>query len=320
MKPSGTLQVTTPSDREILVTRTVNAPRRLVFEAWTDPRYLPRWMLGPPGWSMPVCEIDLRPGGTWHFVWRQHDGAEMEMRGVYKEIVPPERLVSTESWGAEWPETLNTVTLTEEAGRTKIAIRILYPSQEARDAALKTGMTEGMTMTFDRLEELLAAGNNRVDVVVTRVFHAPVERVWQAWMDPQLVMRWWGPDRFTSPFARMDFRVGGKSLVCMRAPPEFGGQDIYSTWEYRAIEPLRRIEYIHNLADKDGNKADPSRLGMPPDFPQDQPHVVTFRDLGNHQTEMIITEHGWTVCHMMEMAKMGLEQCVAKMEACVVRD
>jgi uncharacterized protein YndB with AHSA1/START domain len=145
----------TPSDLEIVTTRVVNAPRRLVFEAWTNPEHVARWMLGPPGWTMPVCEIDLRVGGAWHFVWRQSDGTEMEMRGVYKEIASPARLVSTESWGAEWPETLNTLVLTENDGQTTITLTVLYPSKEARDAALKTGMTDGMSMTFDRFEEHL---------------------------------------------------------------------------------------------------------------------------------------------------------------------
>jgi uncharacterized protein YndB with AHSA1/START domain len=147
---------TTPSDREIVMTRIVDAPRQLVFEAHTNPAHLPHWMLGPQGWTMPVCEIDLRPGGTWHFVWRQSDGTEMEMRGVYQEIVPPERLVSIESWGGDWPDTLNTLVLSEKDGKTTITSRILYPSKEARDAALKTGMQEGMALGFDRLAEYLA--------------------------------------------------------------------------------------------------------------------------------------------------------------------
>jgi uncharacterized protein YndB with AHSA1/START domain len=146
---------TTPSDLEIVTTRVVDAPRRLVFEAWTNPKHLPRWMLGPEGWTMPVCEIDLRVGGAWHFVWRQSDGTEMAMRGVYREIVPPERLVCTESWGADWPETLNTVVLSEKDRQTTITLTVLYPSKEARDSAMKTGMTDGMSMTFDRLEEYL---------------------------------------------------------------------------------------------------------------------------------------------------------------------
>jgi uncharacterized protein YndB with AHSA1/START domain len=149
------MTLTTPSDREVRMTRVVDAPRRLVFEAWTNSEHLPHWMLGPPGWTMPVCEIDLRPGGAWHFVWRRGDGTEMEMCGVYQEIAPPDRLVSTESWGGPWPETRNTLVLTEDDGKTTITLTILYPSQEARDAALKTGMRDGVAASFDRLAEHL---------------------------------------------------------------------------------------------------------------------------------------------------------------------
>ncbi|MDR3621988.1 MAG: SRPBCC family protein [Paludisphaera borealis] len=149
----GSTTFTTPSDREIVMTRVFDAPRRLVFEAWTNPEHLPRWMLGPGGWTMPVCEIDLRPGGMWRFVWRGVDGAEMEMSGVYKEVTPPDRLVSTESWGGDWPETLKTLTLSEEDGKTTVTSTVLYPSKEARDAALQTGMKEGVNGSFDRLAE-----------------------------------------------------------------------------------------------------------------------------------------------------------------------
>jgi uncharacterized protein YndB with AHSA1/START domain len=164
-------------------------------------------------------------------------------------------------------------------------------------------------------EKTSSPGGARHDLVVTRVFDAPVPAVWKAWTDAEQVMRWWGPNGFTSPLARMDVRVGGTSLVCMRAPKEFGGQDMYSTWEYRAIEPLRRIEYVHNLADQDGRKADPAQLGLPPDFPRDQRHAVTFEALGDAKTKMTVTEYGWTAGRMMELSRLGLEQCLDKMAA-----
>lgn len=153
----GATTFTTPSDREVVMTREVDAPRELVFDAWTKPEHVQQWMLGPSGWTMPVCEIDLRPGGAWHFVWGRADGPEMEMRGEYREVTPPERLVSTESWGGDWPETINTVTLSEEDGKTTITQTVLYPSKEARDAALATGMKEGVSVSFDRLAEHLRA-------------------------------------------------------------------------------------------------------------------------------------------------------------------
>ncbi len=149
-------QYTTPSDCEFRITRVVKAPRHLVFEAWTDSKHVPHWMLGPPGWTMPVCQIDLRVGGKWWFVWRKADGSEMGMGGVYREISPPERLVSTEKWGPEWPETINTVQLAESKGETTITITVLYPSKEARDAALQMGMKEGMENTFQLLGKYLA--------------------------------------------------------------------------------------------------------------------------------------------------------------------
>jgi len=149
----GSTTFTTPSDREVVMTRVFDAPRSLVWEAWTNPEHVPQWLLGPEGWTMPVCEIDLRPGGEWHFVWRRTDGTEMEMRGEYREITPPERLVCTESWGGDWPETLNTLILTEDDGKTTMTQTVLYPSKEARDAALETGMKEGASESFDRLAE-----------------------------------------------------------------------------------------------------------------------------------------------------------------------
>jgi uncharacterized protein YndB with AHSA1/START domain len=148
--------VATPTDLEIEITRTFDAPRRLVFEAWTTPEHLQRWMLGPEGWSMPVCELDLRAGGLWRFVWRKDDGQEMAMTGEYHVVEPPERLVSTESWGEGWPETLNTIVITEEAGQSKLTCTVLYPTREARDAALQSGMTEGVDMSYNRLAELLS--------------------------------------------------------------------------------------------------------------------------------------------------------------------
>jgi uncharacterized protein YndB with AHSA1/START domain len=151
----GQTAFTTPSDREIQITRVFDAPSLRVFDTWTSPRHLPHWMLGPEDWTMTVCEIDLRPGGTWRFGWRHAKGTEMEMTGEYREIVPGKRLISTERWGGNWPETLNMLVLSEENGKTTITETVLYPSQEARDAALATGMKEGVSLSFNRLADYL---------------------------------------------------------------------------------------------------------------------------------------------------------------------
>jgi uncharacterized protein YndB with AHSA1/START domain len=152
---TGVTTYATPTDTEVVITRIVDAPRRLVFDAWTNPKHLPEWMLGPPGWTMPVCEMDLRPGGSWRYTWRKSGGAEMTITGSVREVAPPERLVTTESWGPEWPETVNSLVLTESGGQTTITLTILYPSKQARDAALATGMKDGLDPSFARLDALL---------------------------------------------------------------------------------------------------------------------------------------------------------------------
>jgi uncharacterized protein YndB with AHSA1/START domain len=144
----------TPTDTTIVITRVANAPRSAVFEAWTNPKYIREWMLGPPGWTMPVCEIDLRVGGAWRYSWRKDDGSEMTMTGTVQEVKAPERLVTTERWGPEWPETRNTLVLTEAGGRTTMTLTIAYPSKEARDAATQTGMKEGLDASFERLDRV----------------------------------------------------------------------------------------------------------------------------------------------------------------------
>jgi len=159
MKNAGTLKITTPTGHEIAMTRVFDAPRRLVFDAFTKPELVKQWLLGPPGWTMPVCEIDLRVGGAYRYVWRHTNGKEMGMGGVYREIVPQERLVCTELFDEAWypGEALVTTTLVEQGGRTTLTSTMLYVSQETRDAVLKSGMERGVVASYDRLEELLAS-------------------------------------------------------------------------------------------------------------------------------------------------------------------
>jgi uncharacterized protein YndB with AHSA1/START domain len=161
---SETVKVVAAGEREIIITRSFNAPRHLVFDAHTKPELVQRWLLGPPGWTMPVCEIDLRVGGKYRYVWRDKDGNDMGMGGVYQEIVRPERLVATERFDQPWypGEALDTSTFVEEEGRTTLTLTVLYESREAREAVLRSPMEQGLAVGFARLEELLAsqlAGN-----------------------------------------------------------------------------------------------------------------------------------------------------------------
>lgn len=152
---SVTTKFTHPSDTEVVGTTVIDAPRQLVWDAHTQPEHVRQWLLGPEGWEMPVAEIDLRPGGRWHYVWKSTDGDTLEMDGEYREVEPPERIVNTENWGGDWPETLNVLTLTEENGKTRLESHVLYISKHARDRALSTGMEEGWGQSYDRLQRYL---------------------------------------------------------------------------------------------------------------------------------------------------------------------
>jgi uncharacterized protein YndB with AHSA1/START domain len=156
VRNSDTFNVTTPSDTEIRMTRLFDAPRRLVYEALTKPEHVRRWwgILGE-GYSVPVCEIDLRPGGKWRFIGRGPEGDIPAFYGEFREIVPLERIVQTEIF-EPFPDApaVNTMLLTEENGKTRITVTSVYPTKEIRDMVLQTGMEKGAAISYDRLEEV----------------------------------------------------------------------------------------------------------------------------------------------------------------------
>lgn len=155
-----TLKVSTPTDREIVLTRVFDAPRQHVWAAMTKPELLKRWLFGPDGWTMTICDDDVRVGGAFHWAWSGPGGEAMSIRGVYREVVPPERIVRTESFefGCETQagEQLATLVLTECDDQTHLEMTILYPSQEARDGTLASGMEVGVGAGYDRLDLILA--------------------------------------------------------------------------------------------------------------------------------------------------------------------
>jgi len=156
-------QVSLPSDREVRVTRSFRAPRALVYKTYTDPSLVQRWLLGPPGWSMPVCEMDVRVGGRYRWRWRSDkDGKEFGFSGTFREVVPQSKLVHSEAYDPgtvsdDFPtnDALVTVTFIEDAGVTTMTTLIDFGSKEAREAAMSTGMTDGMEQSYQLLDRLL---------------------------------------------------------------------------------------------------------------------------------------------------------------------
>lgn len=155
MTNPGDLKVAARGDREIVITRSFNAPRALVWEAYNDPELLKQWLLGPPGWAMVVCEVANKVGAPYHYVWRNQDGREMGMNGVAREITPPQRVVYTESMDGQPGESLVTTVLVEEAGRTFLTTTAVYDSREVREMVLKSGMERGIAASYERLDNIL---------------------------------------------------------------------------------------------------------------------------------------------------------------------
>src|SRR5204862_2764991 len=159
MMNSETFKVATPSDLEIAMTRVFNAPPRLVFDALTKPELVKQWLLGPPGWSMPICEIDLKVGGAYRYVWRHEDGREMGMGGTYREIARPERIVNTELFDKAWysGECLVTTHLIPQGGSTTMTVTLRYDSRTVRDGVLESDMESGVAPSYDRLEKIVTS-------------------------------------------------------------------------------------------------------------------------------------------------------------------
>jgi uncharacterized protein YndB with AHSA1/START domain len=158
-KSAARLQVTTPSDREIAMTRVFDAPRSLVFDAFTKPELIKRWLGVRGGWTFAVCEVDLKVGGAYRYVWRGPKGQEMGMGGVFREVVRPERVVCTEKFDESWyeGEAVDTMTFVERNGKTTATTTVLYSSKAARDGVLKSPMDKGVAEGYDKLDEMLAA-------------------------------------------------------------------------------------------------------------------------------------------------------------------
>src|SRR5256884_9836149 len=271
------------SERELVTTHTFDAPRELVGKAWTDPKRTPRgW--GPSRYSTIVDKMDVRPGGRWRFVQRDAEGNEFAFDGGCREGVPPKRLVGTVAYEGVPGQVLGEAATFEEiGGKTKLAQSSLFQNAEDLEGMLASGMEEGAAETMERFTELVTEMQKRGapakaadrELVIVRVFDAPRARVWKAWTEPERLKRWWGPRTFTAPVAKIDLRVGGAFLYCMR---QADGKDIWGTGVYREIVPLKRIVYTDSFADEKGNVGPATYYRMSRDFPLEMQVTVTFED------------------------------------------
>jgi uncharacterized protein YndB with AHSA1/START domain len=218
VKNSAASAVAVTSDREIVLTRVFDATRELVWRAWTDPQHIVKWW-GPNGFTDTIERMDVRPGGVWKHVMHGPDGTDYANDSRYLKVVKPERLVYSLAGGKkDAPATSAEVTVTfeEQGSKTKLTLRMLFPSAEACDTVVKTyGAIEGGNQTLARLAEFLPQLSQ---LVLTRVFDAPRDLVWKAWTDSKHLAQWWGPRGYSNPLCEVDVRAGGAMRIDMRAP------------------------------------------------------------------------------------------------------
>jgi uncharacterized protein YndB with AHSA1/START domain len=230
-------------EREIVITRVFDAPRDLVFKAWTEPEHLKQWW-GPEQWTNPFCLVDLRPGGEWSVVMRSPDGFDHLCGGVYREIVAPERLVFTnnasDQSGKALLEGLTTVVLAEENGKTRLTLRTRAVGLVSYADRMLAGMEAGWTQSLDRLERFTVRDR---EIVTTRIFDAPRDVVFQAWTEPAHLAQWWGPNGFTSTIHEMDVRPGGAWRMIMHGPD---GVDYKNDSVFLEVVKPERLVYLHS--------------------------------------------------------------------------
>lgn len=259
MPAKSTTTVSFPSDREIRIARVFDAPRELIWTVWTDPNHVAQWW-GPRGFSTKIEKMDVRPGGIWKHVMRGPDGTLYPNKSKFIEVVKPERIVMRHGGakkGGPAVQFVATWTFVPRGKQTVVTLHSVFPTAAKRDQVIKLyGAVEGGKQTLARLGEYLeAVGKDLVasdygaqKVSITRVFKAPRELVWQAWVEPKHMAKWWGPHGFTNPVCIMDARVGGALCIVMRAPD---GTEHPMTGVFREITPSTTL--VFNMVALDGD-------------------------------------------------------------------
>jgi uncharacterized protein YndB with AHSA1/START domain len=243
----------TSDDREIVITRTFDAPRELAWQAMTDPKHVVQWW-GPRGFTTTIEQMDVRPGGAWVFVMHGPDGTDYPNRSTFKEVVYPERIVyehgGSRSGGPE-AEFIATWTFIAAGDKTQVTIRMVFPTAAARDLIVKEyGAIEGGHQTLERLaEHLPAMGFAARYITIERIVDAPPALVFRCWTEPVHMARWWAPHGFTNPVCELDVRIGAAWRIVMRAPD---GTEYPCQGVYQEIVPAERLVFTNIATDATG--------------------------------------------------------------------
>jgi uncharacterized protein YndB with AHSA1/START domain len=297
---------------------TFDAPLDLVWKTWTDPKLIPRWW-GPRIYATRVDTMDFRPGGTWRYVQTDADGKEFGFHGVYREIVPLQRIVDTFEFEGMPGHILVESAVFEKVGnKTKVTQKSTFETVEDLEGMLASGMEEGAAETIERFAELLEEakkpqtqrGGRRRELLITRTFDAPIDRVWRAWTDARELKQWMGPKGFTTPVLSADVRVGGTFRICMRSPE---GKDYWGTGVYREIVPKKKLVYTDSFADEKGNVVPATYYGMSPELPLEMVVTLTF-EAEKGRTKVTLHHAGMPPGPDLEGATQGWNEMFDKLD------
>lgn len=257
------------ADREIATERLLDAPRELVWKAWTDPKHVAQWW-GPNGFTNTIHEMDVRPGGVWRFIMHGPDGTDWPNIVTFIEVDRPSRLVYWHGDDKDTEQFHVTATFENVGGNTKLTMRSLFKTKADRDFVVeKVGATEGLNQAISHLVEHLAG---MPDFVVTRLLDAPRALVWKAWTDAEALAQWWGPKNFEVGILKQELRPGGHFHYSMKLP---NGQLMWGRFVYGEISAPERLSYVSSFADEHGDLAPNPWL---PDFPLELGNVLTLTE------------------------------------------
>ncbi|HYC72899.1 MAG TPA: SRPBCC family protein [Opitutaceae bacterium] len=271
------------SDREIVISRVLHAPRELVWQAWTDPKHVANWW-GPRGFTTTIKQMDFRVGGVWQHVMRGPDGRSYPNKSIFREIVPLERITFSHGGGREeGPGATFTATWTFEdvgGGRTRLTGRMVFPSKDARDFVIREfGAVEGGKQTLERAAEYVAGLRSRA-FVIEREVGAPRDLVWKAWTERERLMAWFGPKGFVMNEARLELQPGGLFHYRMTAPD---GAVLWGRFMFREIVPPTRLVWTNSFSDLQGGVVRPPFADT---WPREILNVVT---LGERAGRTLVT-------------------------------
>jgi uncharacterized protein YndB with AHSA1/START domain len=273
-------QVSTPADvPEISASRVFDAPRDLVFDAFSSPSHLAQWW-GPTGFTLTTREMTFTPGGVWRFVMHGPDGRDYSNKIVFGEIERPERITYLHPGddGAEPVRMKVTISFAEENGKTRLTWRTRFSTIAERDRVDREyGAAQGLGQTLTRLGAYVAECGSRA-FVISRSFDASRELLWKALTEPERMAQWWGPKGFPVIAAKMDFRPGGRYLYGLKTP---GGGAMWGRFVYRGIDAPSRIVLVNSFSDETGGVA---RHPMSASWPLEMLSLFELENEGNRTT------------------------------------